>query len=139
MDAGDAIRQTSRVISHIKIPMLMRLSRLLLVTLLIGFAVLPSLHAQDQTAAAPSAPASPYSVIVPVTDPTPAQRDAAFSSALVQVLTRIAGGSVAAAAGVICLAYGVYGWAAFFLVIAALNFAGGYWYLSVARSAPART
>ena len=92
MDAGDAIRQTSPVISHIKIPMLMRLSRLLLVTLLIGFAVLPSLHAQDQTAAAPSAPASPYSVIVPVTDTTPAQRDAAFSSALVQVLTRIAGG-----------------------------------------------
>jgi hypothetical protein len=54
-------------------------------------------------------------------------------------LTRIAGGSVAAAAGVICLAYGVYGWAAFFLVIAALNFAGGYWYITVARSAPART
>jgi len=53
-------------------------------------------------------------------------------------VTRIAGGSVAAAAGVTCLAYGVYGWAAFFLVIAALNFAGGYWYLSVARSAPAR-
>jgi hypothetical protein len=54
-------------------------------------------------------------------------------------LTRIGGGSVAAAAGVICLAYGVYGWAAFFLVIAALNFAGGYWYITVARSAPART
>ena len=54
-------------------------------------------------------------------------------------LTRIAGGSVAAAAGVICLSYGVYGWAAFFLVIAALNFAGGYWYLTIARSAPART
>jgi hypothetical protein len=54
-------------------------------------------------------------------------------------VTRIAGGSVAAAAGVICLAYGVYGWAAFFLAIAALNFAGGYWLLSVARSAPART
>ena len=54
-------------------------------------------------------------------------------------VTRLAGGSVAAAAGVICLAYGVYGWAAFFLVIATLNFAGGYWYLSVARSAPART
>jgi hypothetical protein len=54
-------------------------------------------------------------------------------------LTRIAGGSVAAAAGVICLAYSAYGWAAFFLVIAALNFAGGYWFLSVARSAPART
>jgi hypothetical protein len=54
-------------------------------------------------------------------------------------LTRIAGGSVAAAAAVICLSYGVYGWAAFFLVIAALNFAGGYWYLTIARSASART
>jgi len=54
-------------------------------------------------------------------------------------VTRIAGGSVAAAAGLICLGYGVYGWAAFFLVIAALNLAGGYWYLTVARSAPVRT
>jgi hypothetical protein len=54
-------------------------------------------------------------------------------------VTRIAGGSAAAAAGLICLAYGVYGWAAFFLVLAALNFAGGYWYLTVDRSAPART
>ena len=54
-------------------------------------------------------------------------------------VTRIAGGSAAAAAGVICLSYGVYGWAAFFLVIAALNLAGGYWFLTVARSAPART
>ena len=54
-------------------------------------------------------------------------------------VTRIAGGSVAAAAGVICLSYGVYGWAAFFLVIAALNYAGGYWYLTIARSASART
>jgi hypothetical protein len=52
---------------------------------------------------------------------------------------RIAGGSAAAAAGVICLAYGVYGWAAFFLVIGALNLGGGSWYLSIARSAPART
>ena len=52
---------------------------------------------------------------------------------------RIPGGSVAAAAGVICLAYGVYGWAAFFLVLGALNFAGGYWYLTIDRSAPART
>ena len=52
---------------------------------------------------------------------------------------RIAGGSVQAAAGLICLAYGVYGWAAFFLILAALNLAGGYWYLTVARSAPART
>jgi hypothetical protein len=52
---------------------------------------------------------------------------------------RLAGGSVAAAAGVICLSYGVYGWAAFFLVLAALNLAGGYWYLAIARSASART
>ena len=53
-------------------------------------------------------------------------------------VTRIAGGSAAAAAGLICLAYGVYGWAAFFLVLGALNLGGGYWYISVARSAPAR-
>ena len=51
----------------------------------------------------------------------------------------ITGGSVAAAAGLICLSYGVYGWAAFFLVIAALNLGGGLWYLSIDRSAPART
>jgi len=53
-------------------------------------------------------------------------------------VTRIAGGSVAAAAGVVCLSYGVYGWAAFFLVLGAANLAGGYWYLTVARSASAR-
>jgi hypothetical protein len=53
-------------------------------------------------------------------------------------VTRIAGGSVAAAAGIVCLSYGVYGWAAFFLVIGALNLAGGYWYLAIARSASAR-
>jgi hypothetical protein len=52
---------------------------------------------------------------------------------------RLAGGSVAATAGVVCLAYGVYGWAAFFLVLGALNLAGGYWYLTVAGSASART
>jgi hypothetical protein len=54
-------------------------------------------------------------------------------------ITRIAGGSVAAAAGVICLSYDAYAWAAFFLVIGTLNLAGGYWYLNVARSAPAWT
>ena len=53
--------------------------------------------------------------------------------------TRMAGGSVAAAAGLICVSYGVYGWAAFFLVLAALNLAGGSWFLSIARSASART
>jgi hypothetical protein len=54
-------------------------------------------------------------------------------------VTRIAGGSVAAAAALVCLSYGVYGWAAFFLVLAALNLAGGYWYLTIVRSASART
>jgi hypothetical protein len=54
-------------------------------------------------------------------------------------VTRIFGGSAAAAAGVVCLSYGVHGWAAFFLVIGALNLGGGYWYLTVDRSAPART
>jgi len=53
--------------------------------------------------------------------------------------TRIAGGSVAAAAGLVCLSYGVYPWAAFFLVIAALNLAGGSWYLAIARSVPPRS
>jgi hypothetical protein len=51
----------------------------------------------------------------------------------------IAGGSIAAAAGLTCLSYGVYGWAAFLLVLAALNLAGGSWYLTIDRSAPART
>ena len=52
-------------------------------------------------------------------------------------VTRIAGGGVAAGAGVVCLAYGVYGWAAFFLTIGALDVAGGYWYLTIDRSATA--
>ena len=52
---------------------------------------------------------------------------------------RIPGGIVAAAAGIVCLSYSVYGWAAFFLVVAALNLAGGYWYITIARSASART
>ena len=54
-------------------------------------------------------------------------------------VTRIVGGSIAAAAGVVCLAYGVYPWAAFFLILGALNLAGGYWYLTIAGSASART
>ena len=53
-------------------------------------------------------------------------------------VTRIVGGSVQAAAGVVCLSYGVYGWAAFFLVLAALNLAGGSWYLSIDRTVSAR-
>ncbi len=46
-------------------------------------------------------------------------------------VTRIFGGSVAATAGVVCLSYRVYGWAAFFLVLAVPNLAGGYWYLTI--------
>ena len=54
-------------------------------------------------------------------------------------VTRVASGSIACGAGVICLAYGVYGWAAFFLVLGALNLAGGSWYMTIARSESART
>jgi hypothetical protein len=49
---------------------------------------------------------------------------------------RVAGGCVGAGAGVICLAYSAYDWAAFFLAIGALNIAGGYWYLTIDSSAP---
>ena len=54
-------------------------------------------------------------------------------------LTRIAGGSVLAIGGVLLLSYGAYGWAAPFLVLAALNLAGGYWYVTMAGSESART
>jgi hypothetical protein len=53
-------------------------------------------------------------------------------------VTRIAGGSFAATAGVICLSYAAYGWAAFFLAVAVLNLAGGYWYITITRSSPPR-
>ncbi len=53
-------------------------------------------------------------------------------------IARLAGGCVAAIAGVICLAYAAYGWAAFFLVIAALSLAVGAWYVTIARSAAPR-
>jgi hypothetical protein len=51
----------------------------------------------------------------------------------------IAGGTVAAAAGIVYLSNGVHGWAAFFLALGALNLTGGCWYLTVARSASARS
>ena len=54
-------------------------------------------------------------------------------------VTRIAGGIVGAGIGAFILSYGAYGWAALFLVLGALNLAGGYWYLTIARSASART
>ena len=49
-------------------------------------------------------------------------------------VTRIAGGVVAAAAGIVCLPFEAYGWAAVFLVIAALDLSAGYWELTIARS-----
>ncbi len=48
---------------------------------------------------------------------------------------RMAGGSILAGSGVLLLLYRSYGWAALFLVLAALNLAGGYWYITIARSA----
>jgi hypothetical protein len=54
-------------------------------------------------------------------------------------VAHIAGGSLAAAAGVICLAYRAHGWAAFFLVVGALHLAAGYWYLTIDRSASVHT
>jgi hypothetical protein len=53
-------------------------------------------------------------------------------------IMRMAGGGVAGVAGVVCLSYGVYKWAVFFLVLAALNLAGGYWYITIARTVPHR-
>ena len=50
---------------------------------------------------------------------------------------RIAGGLIAAIAGLICLGYGAHVWAAFFLIAAVLNLAGGSWYITIDRSAPA--
>ena len=54
-------------------------------------------------------------------------------------VVRLVGGGVAAVAGAICLAYSVDGWAAFFLVVGALNLAGGFWELTIARSTSNRT
>ncbi len=53
-------------------------------------------------------------------------------------IVRTVGGLVAATAGLICLSYAAYGWAAFFLVVGALNLAGGSWFLTIARSQPPR-
>jgi hypothetical protein len=53
-------------------------------------------------------------------------------------VARVFGGGVQVAAGLICLVYGVDGWAAFFLVLGALNLGGGAWFLSLDRSAPAQ-
>jgi hypothetical protein len=49
-------------------------------------------------------------------------------------IRHIAGGIVAAVAGFIGLAYGGFGWASFFLVVATLNIALGCWDLAIANS-----
>ena len=54
-------------------------------------------------------------------------------------IMHIVGGIVAAGIGAFILSYGAYGWTAFFLVLGALNLGGGYWYLTIARSASLRT
>ncbi len=53
-------------------------------------------------------------------------------------IVRIVGGLVAATAGLVCLSYAAYGWAAFFMVVGTLNLGGGYWYSTIARSQPPR-
>jgi uncharacterized membrane protein YdbT with pleckstrin-like domain len=53
-------------------------------------------------------------------------------------LTHLGGSAVAAVAGIICLSYAAYPWAALFLVIAALNVAAGYWYFTIAGDRSAR-
>jgi hypothetical protein len=48
---------------------------------------------------------------------------------------RLAGGIIGLGLGLFILTYAAYGWAALFLVLGALNLAGGYWYISIAGSA----
>jgi uncharacterized protein len=63
----------------------MRFSRLLVVTLLLALVVgLPRIALSQDT--------SPYTVVVPVTDVSDAQRSQAFATALGQVLARVSGG-----------------------------------------------
>lgn len=62
----------------------MRLSRLLLVCLMLGFAPLLPVHAQGQV--------SPYTVVVSVADTSDGARNNAFGDALAQVLARTAAG-----------------------------------------------
>ena len=57
---------------------------------------------------------------------------------------RIGAGTVLVGLGVITLVGGsftavAFAWAAFFLVLAALQFSVGYWYLAIIRSAPPQT
>lgn len=56
---------------------------------------------------------------------------------------RLGGAALLATCGLLTLSFGgndlkTYGWAAVFLVLAALNLAGGVWELTIARSASSR-
>ena len=67
-----------------------------------------------------------------------------FRRLRVMARVRIAVGTVAVGLGVITLVGGsftakAFAWAAFFLVLGALQFLVGYWYLAIIRSAPAQT
>jgi hypothetical protein len=53
-------------------------------------------------------------------------------------IVRVVGGCLAAAAGLVCLGYDAYAWAAFFLAVAALDLAVGWWYLAIVRSPSGR-
>jgi hypothetical protein len=53
-------------------------------------------------------------------------------------IIRLITGAAVLAAGLICLSHNAYGWAAFFLTLAALNVAGGRWELSIAKTTPGR-
>lgn len=65
----------------------MRLFRLLSALFVLGLAGLLPVHAQAQ-----AAPDSPYTVTLPVTDTSEAQRDQTFANGLGQVLARVSGG-----------------------------------------------
>ena len=52
---------------------------------------------------------------------------------------RFASGIFQVGLGVLLLSYGAYGWAALFLVLGALNLAGGSWYITIACPASRRT
>jgi hypothetical protein len=67
-----------------------------------------------------------------------------FRRLQVMARVRIGAGTVLVGFGVITLVGGSFtpkaiAWAAFFLVLAALQLSVGYWYLAIVRSAPPRT
>lgn len=85
IDVRGGIGQTFLRIPRPEATLPMRLSRLLIVTLLLGLVTgMPRIGLGQGT--------SPYTVVVPVTDVSDAQRSQAFATALGQVLARVSGG-----------------------------------------------